>query len=346
MKRFAFIAAAALSLAGVGHANSCSNCDCFAYPEYALFDGCETPQGHFFAYGDYLFWNNRRCNLDFVLVESIEDPVAEFRSIDPGYSSGYRVGLGYRACDGYEISGRYTHYRSSDSKDQIFEPPLFAIGTRVSPLNPFFGLATPFAAYDYRLNYDVVDIELAAWKNIGCDTQIKGFVGSKLAWLDERLDTAYILSTDPEIFGPGTYVNESNDFKGFGLSLGFEVEKEIYCKLGFFGRGALSVLVSDAEVIHRDFLFTSPEVDPTLLVDVHDRHHCLTSVAELAVGLDYELFRNCDWFVKLAVGYEFNGWYNMPDFITLTSSLAAGHQSRNLGRMGFDGLFVRLLAAY
>ena len=70
------------------------------------------------VYGDYLYWNVRKCNLDYaVQVNEAKEyaynwiyPTGKLYAVDPNYTGGFRVGVSKTLCNG-DIGVRYTYLR-------------------------------------------------------------------------------------------------------------------------------------------------------------------------------------------------------------------------------------------
>jgi len=319
-------------------------------------DCCESDSfslsGNVYGYVDWLFWKGRRCGLEYAFAPaSFSLPLlnGSYHDVHPDYDSGFRVALGYTTCQGYDLGFRYTRF-STDAHDHLSSLVPEIIPLRL--VTPSFNTLFLEADAKYSLDYNLIDIELGSYAIRECETALKLFMGARIAVIDEEINTSYLLvpSENPLIIS----AHETLDLTAYGLSVGFEYERELLCNFGLFVRGSGALLVGDYESKHQEF---NEQVE-VQLNNLKAHNTCLLSELEIALGLDYLVYQCCETTVRLGIGYEFQGWFNTRDFLNLNSQpfttdgvaedslLLPFLSARNQGTFGVDGLFVRLAGSF
>jgi hypothetical protein len=210
----------------------------------------------------------------------------------PGYHSGFRVG-GIAEFNCFDVGVRYTSFNGSASKD-------------------FFEYTAKF-----KFDYDVVDIEVGHAFKLDCaDVAIRPFVGAKLAWVDQSFDT---------------FSNNrvKQDFKGYGLLLGFDSKWNVYewnrCNtcmpISLVVRGSVSILRAERTE------HTGGEVE----FRRHESCH-YTPIFEGFAGLNLDYQSDCYGLFNVLVGYEVQSWQGLHRFDDNDETVS----------IGLGGLVVRL----
>lgn len=339
MKKVLFAALATLTLVqSAAFSNSyCDPCD-------TCYDDCQS-FGKFYAYGDWLFWKFRRSDLDYGLTVTQLTPTSgPFITVNPAYESGWRIGGGYETCGGLDFQVRYTNYHNHAYDRYQTGSPIFP--TRPSPA-AYELLDTPtlYADADYNVDYQIVDIELGSITKDCGESRVRAFLGAKLAYIDQTLNSGYIFNPEEFPF-VNLFTRERVNLDAYGLSAGFDFHRDLgYC-LGVYTRGALAFLVGNYDLSHIDERILSETDAPLVAVDVRESCTCFVGEMEIGAGLDYLVYRSNCGEVVFSLGYEFQLWYNTDDFLTLDSVLNPANLSRNHNGIGVDGLVLRLTAAY
>jgi len=279
---------------------------------------------------DYLYWNTCRSNLDYysLLLEGTNNTpfLSEYFSLGNDWSSGVRATVGYCFCDCLELSARYTYYESNIS-DQINNGQDNGVGTRPNNSGSELNLLTS-ANGSYKLDYNVLDIELAGGEQILCKAVLAPFVGVRFGWIHEKIDVFYTALDNVQPI-------QKVDLNSYGVVIGSDY---LYNLCGCFNlMGRLSIGAH-----YGDFDWRTQEItdaDIATPVTGFGTNCRAIYTAEIAISLVYEgSFCNCNW--NLGVGYEFQPWLSMLDFQNLDGRNAI--PSYNTATLLLHGLHVRL----
>lgn len=351
----------ALGTAGVAAADDFGSGNCCPKNDS---DDCCIPEcmGGWSIYGDLLYWNIRKCSLDYAWREEFTDGsndipneigIGPAKAVEPDYDLGFRVGAS-KTCDCMTFGIRYTYYDNKETATMSdsglnYQAARVLPGTRndsytgdgsTSYVESNFDFAR--SVYDVELN--VIDIEVAKAFDMDCGVCVSFFGGFRAAFLDQELSTEYgnlaSITTDQ------TYVHEVVNFDAYGIYLGGEGTWSVCNGFGLFGRFGIATLVADFE---RSFLQKNINSSVDFAVaQVEDSMWCHINELEFVVAVEYE---GCecmciDWSIRF--GYELHTWFNLADFLNFcgTNSGIEGHPARQKDSIGFDGIFVRLGARF
>jgi hypothetical protein len=299
-------------------------------------------------------------------------PDAQFHAGDLGDDFGFRGGIGWRFCDGWDIGVIYTSFETSgndgvgDRVDDlgqfvVLDPhPLFALFPFfVAPFADTFPLTADEVNERLSLEYNALDLE-AGRKFCICQTLVlRPFFGLRFAQFDSARTTTFIDWVDA-----GVDVGDPDDdtidvynvakrvqIDGLGPKIGSYISWNINDS-GFqvFASGAASLLISDVDVDRADRLVVDandavPDFDGTSRSRLNFQE--VIPVTEIALGVRWERGR-----FFISGGYELQNWFNVvtdvrydaifappvvPDLISATSGV-----SIDRGDIGLGGWFVRV----
>lgn len=197
---------------------------------------------------DYLLWRTDCEKLNYANVINRTTDAAGIttsstrpQKTDFGVDSGFRVALGYTFSnqDQWDLMAIYTYFHNSE-EDSTDIPLISTVGIMPlvdanyiqSPyLNQFMGDFLQTASADWRLNYNVADLELGRNFFIGRQLSIRPHWGVRGAWLYQDQTIYY---TGYNMLGGtqaaptlsnliSTQLNNQNDWHGVGLRTGAEM---------------------------------------------------------------------------------------------------------------------------
>jgi hypothetical protein len=340
--------------------NCCPSSDCgFSFCDMDPCDGWS-------IYVDWLYWRTRKCDLDYAVSGSLVDfgPVDDILAVDsvhsvhPSWDSGVRFGV-LKSLGDMDVGIHYTYFQSKDSNsatpggDFILLPTLFNS----------FGLLPATASGTYDVTLHQVDVEAGYHLEVSDCLAGRMFTGFRYANIEQknRHRASVVVDDLLGLIGPAASLNRKVDMDFYGLYLGSKASYKMFDCLDFFGGFSIGVgaaefdrslstevtLGPDGELLP-DFLTTS---------DLSDSCWKTVTVVDLNVGVTFPVCTFCcvDW--AFSVGYEFHHWIGTLDFLNkVTDSTVdldglgiiggAQHFDRHTDNIGFDGLFVRVSAAF
>ncbi len=293
---------------------------------------------------DWLYWNVRDCNLDFAATgddATILEASGRLVSVDTEYESGFRVGAFTPFCS-YEIGFVYTRFHNDHNCDDVTRISQADGNLNSTALPEQVGLnAINEAESDYEVEFDQLDIAFVRhhqpqWL---CNTNVTVGGGLRFAWIDRERNIEYRSTND----NAKVFQKTENDL--YGVFVGLATDTQFCECFSFLGEFSIAAFVAENERKTRvTSTLTSPVTD-FFLED--DCGHCAVANINLALGLAFDFNCLCDACARLAVGYEFHNWLNLPNFISPQEAVNNAWQlDRYYGSLGFDGLFLRLAVSF
>jgi hypothetical protein len=245
--------------------------------------------------------------MDFVSVttpgaefDSVKPLVLSTQSLDFDRANGFRAGLGYRFCNGWDVLWTYTYFRVESQQtvtNDLGNLFLYATQSVYSTggqqnVNPVSSITA-----DGTLQVNIQDFD-AEWNSCLNDTiGFKAFGGFRWAKIDQNFNNTYTTPSG----GTGT-VSLPNNMDGEGLRLGAELEWRSPIGFRVFGQAAESILVAD-------FQTAQHENDPFaggITLNTSGSTTVVVPVIEASMGVSYA---RGPW--ELRAGYEMSDWFNM-----------------------------------
>jgi hypothetical protein len=133
-------------------------------------------------------------------------------SVDTDHDLGWRLGLGYRWANKWDLMFRGTNVNSDESRT-IAQAGVAGIGTT-------FGAGFDTASANVDIDYTTLDAEVGytwgAWER----SHLRLFFGPRMIWIDQELTSLF--DPDTGIAGDRTATNEEMDVEALGLAVGVE----------------------------------------------------------------------------------------------------------------------------
>ncbi len=160
------------------------------------------------VYGDLLYWDVRRTDLDY------QGKNYDRKYVNPDYDFGWRIGATLY-CDCWDFGIRYTSYDQSESKKDVDKDKV-----------------------KYDIDYDVVDLEFGYKCCFNCkDVNFRPYLGVKLAWIDEVFRDGGGEGND----------KGSHDMDAYGLYLGMEGRWAFCDNYAFVVRGSFGIMDAEID---------------------------------------------------------------------------------------------------
>ncbi|HSX04438.1 MAG TPA: Lpg1974 family pore-forming outer membrane protein [Rhabdochlamydiaceae bacterium] len=326
--------------------------------------------GIFSLFGDYLYLQTREEGLGFGyesrtgVVNSLNTllnigQTGKEKTVKPGYSSGFRVGLGYLIPKNqWEVDARWMRYRNSKKSSlPTIDPTLSqlpqvpSLGVRISEdlldkSGTLFAVQQAAKAH-WNLHYNVVDLELG---RTFCPSDCFSFtplIGVRGGWISQSFKVHYfepVNYSEGLIFDvPDTNIlmNAKWDFSGYGLRAGFDINWILGSQFSFYSNFSASLLSSQLKLSHREKFDSGFR-----RTNVREVVNSITPVFEVSLGLAWERSFFCDRFLlNIHVGWEEILWMDINQtqrynamVSAETATLSGNHTRRDRGNLGLSGL--------
>ncbi len=321
------LAAFAALLPGLLNAQSCAcnPCACAPRPIYEN-NGCNPCDwdcsnclGGLEIGVDYLYWKPFIDDLDFAATVTVEEEFdvpfevlnkINYKSFCPDWESGIRGYIAFPVgCDwGIRISGLYIDFNQHKN---ISEQDAFIISPLFHPSLASNNEQFSDVSARWRNLYQEYDALMTYSFECGQSHQIAPFFGVAGIYTEQYLKAEF---SNPESeFGIIADLKWDSSFWGVGLKVGSEYEFTVCNCLQFFAHGDGTILAGKADNRNSQSLTTFDGTGSVSRVKSFDPD-CWHFVPgyHLAAGIAYEA-ELCGIGFSARVGYEFTGWFNMPN---------------------------------
>lgn len=334
-------------------AGDCYECDSGSDCGFSLCD-CDPCEG-WSVYADYLLWRVRKCDLDYAY--KIEGDLAKgLYSVDPSYDSGFRVGV-LKACDDVDFGVHYTWFQSKDNDSIDVSSAGFALGqTLLSNDNSSMfldGSPIQYAGSEYKFELNQIDVEAGYHLEVSDCLASRVFGGFRYANIKQKSETVYAndaadIYADSNSSAFVDVLHRKSDLDFYGLYLGNKASYSFSDCFDFFGGFSLGIGVGEFTQTFDHYGKNPGGVTAYTPGDYLD-DSCWKSVGvlDLNLGITFPLCNVCCTDLAFSVGYEFHHWFNLSSF---SNFYETGSDSATIDQhccdLGYDGLFVRLSAAF
>lgn len=257
-------------------------------------------------------------------------------TVDPGYSSNFRVGgtLALSECSSIQLT--YANFYGSDTDAQSFNPADVG-AARIVPLSlhPFPQDAAQLpldASAESIIDFETVDIDYRSilWANeLGA---VNYLVGARYANLNQQYASVYGGTGNP-----ATAQSEVR-FDGGGIRFGLDGERHhAYSGLLLYGRGLVSMVAGQFRTSYE----YNDQVGNT--VDTGWKADRIMTILDLELGGGWQ--SNCGH-LRVTCGYMIGSWFNAVTTDQWIRAVSRGNfvgqpDSMSYDTLMFDGLTVR-----
>jgi hypothetical protein len=219
--------------------------------------------------------------------------------VDPGFSSGFRVG-GSIACGcRSSVVLTYSRFENSTSDSMLIaDYPLARVieGLVLHPsvLNSNDGFLSAAAAQS--IDYDLIDVDYRSILLLRECSVINWFVGARYARLAEDFEAQFSLSGDTKNLTTGI------DFEGAGIRIGLDGERHHCCGLMLYGKSALSLVAGE---FRSSYFYNNTNDTERITTDWKAGRIVPILDLELGVGWQSRCGR-----IRCTAGYQISYWFN------------------------------------
>lgn len=161
-----------------------------------------------------LYWRPTRFDLDYAMAVDLSGLSGTLLEVQPGFDLGFESALGYRNAAGIEFLSRYIHL-DAKAHESATNDNRTLWNRRAAADNLLAGPIT-FAEGEYRLRYDVADLDLACLIPCQHVWLLRPFMGFRYLELEQSLSVHYVTSGTAE-------VDEEQHTKGYGAHGGIDL---------------------------------------------------------------------------------------------------------------------------
>lgn len=187
---------------------------------------------------DFLYLQAREDGLEYAQKETYKsrgNPFvfnSKFEDLDFEWNPGFKVGVGYICpTDNWDMSASWTYLHSNaHDSSSTNDPTLQAEALRPNWFPIILGSIADKASAHWRLNYNIVDLEMGRNFFLGKRLSVRPHAGVKGIWIDQKYHVnyhggfQYVDGTGFHTQFKDTSLKAKNDFKAVGMTLGADSE--------------------------------------------------------------------------------------------------------------------------
>jgi hypothetical protein len=276
-------------------------------------------RGGFSVEGDLIYWRADEGGLEYATTAGNDVESPNIR-----WSPGYKVGIGYlfEQHDFWDLFLRWTAFQTKQH------------GKKEGTLLPWWaptmvGPSAISASADWKLRYDVIDLELGHDYFISKAIVCRPLVGVRGAAIRQHYKAGYEIPIAADRVP--TSFKAKNNFEGIGVRAGAQMGWYFVEDWSIFGTLSGSLLYGRFKVTEHVNGFTSETIKQTL--------SRVAPNLEAGLGLQWETFLSCDRYrIAITLAYEFSEWFSQNQ-LSRPELLSSGaiHFDKTYGDLGLQG---------
>jgi len=312
---------------------------------------------------DYTYWTARERGLEYAVSVASQganptEGTDQGQIYRPGnkWASGFKVGLGTDFChDGWDLYAEYTWFKKTDNSNTPDDfstanpTPDGVLGLKdafwnVNGAGSNGGPAAPVysgASAQWRLNMNVVDLELGRNFYVSPRLMLRPFYGLKGAWNKQHMDVSFTgISTNVPATA-GIVHSMTNKIKnwGIGVRAGMDTSWHFSRSFSIIGDMAFTGLWEEFKMTR----FDTEESLGTLTgsnVNIKENQYTVEPVIEWMLGLKWETGFSCDaYHLAITAAWEEQVWFEQNNFLRIPGTASATGNSLSLQGLTLDVRF-------
>ncbi len=300
----------------------------------------------FFADASFIYWHPIQENMELGFLNNSASTAtagvginASVIDMDFDWKPGFKLGLGMAFDhDQWDLHGEYTWFHSTQNKSlaasatQLILPTWgSAGGAEIGAVNADFGGFNRFASVSeaWTLRMDIADLDLGRWFYVGTKLICRPDIGLRAAWIRQNAKLIYTQPVTSASIGTEAdieTIRQTTRSWGIGPSIGLASKWMVWREFRVFGNAEMDLLFTRYTKL--SFKETHNPVAAALPYQLSDSPSALRTHTSLELGLGWNRSWNCNkWHTDVALGYEFQAFYNQNMFINLDDDvkLASNH---------------------
>ncbi|MBS0621102.1 MAG: hypothetical protein JSS61_06560 [Verrucomicrobia bacterium] len=300
-----------------------------------------------FVTADFIYWKARQDGLEYAasgvasstfptLASGLTIPSGHVKEPKFEFQPGFKIGLGILMDhDGWDLYANYTWLNPQQEKNEInlsSDTNATLVPLRSNGREQLGAVQLTESESWYKLNYNVIDLELGRNFFVSRYLTMRPHVGLKTAWLRQKFNMNEEISVDSLLTVPGTSESkQKQNTWGLGIRGGINTVYHFNRNWGIYGDLALSALWSCVKVKNHTEVASSGFAHDADVIRNRRGFHEVMPVLELGLGLEYMTwFYNENYMLSLQAGWEEQVWFNTNHFFDPQT-----HLSGNLTVQGF-----------
>jgi hypothetical protein len=181
----------------------------------------------------------------------------------------------------------------------------------------------PAAAGNWKLLFNVVDVEIGRNFFVGQYLALRPHAGLKGTWQKQNLiiDNEIIALSIPRML----QLKQKIRYWGIGMSAGTDTSWQFTSNFSLFANCALTALWTDFHVHRKEFNLNLNTLEETKVLDTTNNFYTLKPILECTIGLRGDVWWNDDdCHFGIEAGWEEQVWWSFNQFIKLTEEGAHG----------------------
>ena len=286
-----------------------------------------------YAIGDYLYWQVKESNLEYVMKQSSSAPAGTKASVcdlDDAFKDGFRIGAGMIFPSYYwQLEFNWTKYDHNfhDKRVQFFaaSPALMGLWVHPSVSNAFWSRAS----FGWDFDFNAIDFDLLRLGFTNSSFSFTPRMGLKRGWINQHFHVRYENEN-------GFYdARFENDFRALGVRFGFDTR--FLAKWGF----ALSASAATA-ILYGSFHMDRVDVSSFFSdggINLRESIHRFRPMVQGLLALEWSRsFSPTICKISLAVGVEGQIWFGQNQLRTFVSSALPSSNLKANGNLTLQGL--------
>ena len=283
-----------------------------------------------FVTGDYTYWTAREDNIEFAVVDTPQgagaaQDVSQGQVYRPNnkWVSGFKAGLGSNFChDGWDVYAEYTWFKSKSNKSLSGFAEIDATPGVTVLADIYWNVDTDSnsgndygsAAAEWRLNMNIVDLELGRNFYVSPRLMLRPFYGLKGAWNKQHMNVSFD-GANPGAGEPVVGAATKNQIKnwGIGVRAGMDTSWHFCRDLSVIGDLALTGLWEQFKVTRFDVSTTAGAVTDSG-INLKENQYGVKPIIEWMLGLKWETGLSCDdYHLSVTAAWEEQVWFGQID---------------------------------
>lgn len=284
-------------------------------------------------------------------------PVGELVKVDFDHCFDYGIMVGYVIPNtGNDVRLSYFHI-DHDKDDSVGQLPFQSEGQRSRLWTTYGQVDDDYVEFARSASANIeitghnVDLEVGQHIDVGCNMDLRLFIGASYAEVDKKMSVRYIGEPGTQDAGRIEDVRLDSEFKGFGPRLGLDATYALGAGFGVVGHFAAAAYYGELDSLSLVSVPTSADqlgrVEQTSTN--YKDEDAIVPGCDIRLALDYS-YRACNGTViSLEGGYWVKHYFNGVSFIHLTgdgNGLFDNHITDNLQDIGFGGFYATLHAEF